>query len=1204
MLHRDVARLLRLLGMPHEQKASKSRFDVMGPFTANTRSPGGSMIARHRLLSARGWAVISVPYFLWEELTDDVRGAWLLQEIERARQSRAAAAALPADDFGLQLQAIHEGTELSSLYRSVFFMVHTPSQMPVRYVGVYTDGGADMQLRQYSVDNMFSPNNWESYCSAGVANINAIGMLLAESCFMVDQEQECYRGYLLRRLLPATQAFYSNLGFDAAGVPAGELLAAHSVMERLAKRTTAELEGRLAEFFDRLLQGDPLGLMLLHGVCDEELQRERQLLAHTVDRMPQRHTRKMIVDSPPDQPLVQLVLPQALAANASDRTHVGVFRELLISRKGAYSCPVSSGVIFAVNAEAREHSTEPLDAYSRDLLAAMADLVGNPVSKVCCDLKSKSDVLAACRSGALPEPAACFACDAGVWIEFEPAWPPPAVVSAAAPLQVGAPRPVVWFHFFTHTEAHNLRLYRANGGHSDAALPQAIWDEEGPWAREICLGTNPEEDEDGAALGEVPPPVVPPPPPPPGDPPAEQAAQEEAMEAADAAAAGTPASGAALARMLVFAVMASALEQVQAGPGGVVTPDMLATEVAEAAGAGDAGPAHAGMAVGSDDGSAESEEMPDGDISDEEAQLADMEHDMEGLDDHMGTYLTGGRNTLEIKLKHFRAGSAVLVKLVDQENLMTEFEDEHEAPNIDRSSGAGGAARRSKLSCALLAALPYAAAAGAGLLLLTGKGSINQDLLPGWAARAYDAAAAIQIALLPALAALALLAAALAAWRRERARCFLLDFACYKPPDHCKVDLDCFLEGSRNFGKFSEEALEFQERISQRNGLSYGETYLPDALHMKPPIINMEMAREEARMVLFGSIQEVLERTGLTPKDIDILVVNCSLFNPTPSLSAMIVNHFKMRSDLISYNLAGMGCSAGVIAIGLAERLLRSEPGKYALVVSTENITQNWYLGSDRSMLIPNTLFRMGGAAMVLTNRLDEAARAKYELQHVVRVHLGADDKAYRCVYQREDDAGVVGVELNRDLVKVASKALERNLTRMGPLVLPLGEKLRFALNLAARKLLGMKLKPYVPDFRRAFNHFCLHAGGRGVIEGLGKQLNLNRKQVEPSFNSLYWYGNTSSASVWYALSYIEACQGVRAGETVWQVGFGSGFKCNSAVWKARRTIRDNRHAAWAHMVNGNLDCVWKYLEANSTPDMYGKASEECNGTAATNGKH
>ena len=81
-------------------------------------------------------------------------------------------------------------------------------------------------------------------------------------------------------------------------------------------------------------------------------------------------------------------------------------------------------------------------------------------------------------------------------------------------------------------------------------------------------------------------------------------------------------------------------------------------------------------------------------------------------------------------------------------------------------------------------------------------------------------------------------------------------------------------------------------------------------------------------------------RAGLHPRDIDILVVNCSLFNPTPSLSAMIVNHFKMRGDVLSYNLAGMGCSAGVIAIGLAQRMLRTEPGKYALVVSTENITQ------------------------------------------------------------------------------------------------------------------------------------------------------------------------------------------------------------------------------------------------------------------------
>ena len=59
---------------------------------------------------------------------------------------------------------------------------------------------------------------------------------------------------------------------------------------------------------------------------------------------------------------------------------------------------------------------------------------------------------------------------------------------------------------------------------------------------------------------------------------------------------------------------------------------------------------------------------------------------------------------------------------------------------------------------------------------------------------------------------------------------------------------------------------------------------------------------------------------------VDILIVNCSLFNPTPSLSAMIVNHFRMKSNVVSYNLSGMGCSAGVIAISLAKELLQVPP--------------------------------------------------------------------------------------------------------------------------------------------------------------------------------------------------------------------------------------------------------------------------------------
>ena len=75
------------------------------------------------------------------------------------------------------------------------------------------------------------------------------------------------------------------------------------------------------------------------------------------------------------------------------------------------------------------------------------------------------------------------------------------------------------------------------------------------------------------------------------------------------------------------------------------------------------------------------------------------------------------------------------------------------------------------------------------------------------------------------------------------------------------------------------------------------------------------------------------------------------------------------------------------------EALLQRFPTRRALTWCAA--AQNCYTGADKSMLIPNTLFRVGGAAVILTNRVTERRRAKYELQHVIRVHMGHIDMAY-----------------------------------------------------------------------------------------------------------------------------------------------------------------------------------------------------------------
>lgn len=398
---------------------------------------------------------------------------------------------------------------------------------------------------------------------------------------------------------------------------------------------------------------------------------------------------------------------------------------------------------------------------------------------------------------------------------------------------------------------------------------------------------------------------------------------------------------------------------------------------------------------------------------------------------------------------------------------------------------------------------------------------------------------------------------------------YLVDYACYRPPDRLQVPYHRFMEHSRLCGQFNDSALEFQRKILERSGLGE-ETYLPESLHFLPPSPSMAYARKEAEQVMFGALDALFRNTGVKPRDISILVVNCSLFNPTPSLSAMIVNHYKLRSNIKTFNLGGMGCSAGVIAVDLARDLLQVHRSTYAVVVSTENITQNWYFGNRKSMLIPNCLFRVGGAAVLFSNRSADRRRSKYRLVHVVRTHRGADDKAFRCVYQEQDDDAKVGVSLSKDLMAIAGGALKTNITTLGPLVLPISEQLLFFATLVAKKLFNAKVKPYIPDFKLAFDHFCIHAGGRAVIDELEKNLQLLPVHVEPSRMTLHRFGNTSSSSIWYELAYIEAKGRMRRGHRVWQIAFGSGFKCNSAVWQALRNVKPSPNSPWE-------DCIDRY---------------------------
>ncbi|KAI9076693.1 hypothetical protein K1719_041333 [Acacia pycnantha] len=400
---------------------------------------------------------------------------------------------------------------------------------------------------------------------------------------------------------------------------------------------------------------------------------------------------------------------------------------------------------------------------------------------------------------------------------------------------------------------------------------------------------------------------------------------------------------------------------------------------------------------------------------------------------------------------------------------------------------------------------------------------------------------------------------------------YLVDYSCLKPPGSCRVPFSLFLENSSLIG-FDEESVSFMAKILTSSGQSE-ETCLPPALHCIPPKIHQSESIKEAQMVVFPVIDDLLAKTNLSPLDIDILIFNCSGFCPVPSLSSIVINKYSLRSDIKSYNISGMGCTASAIGVDLAMHLLSVHKNSNAILISTEILSTGWYSGNERSKLVINCLFRMGSAAILLSNKKEAKRSSKYRVISTLRTHMGFDDQAYTSAFREEDSQGNLGVTLQGDLLKVAGETLRTNITNLGLEILPFSEKFWYVVRVLKKKITmnksegGSIIQP--PNFKTVISHFCLPCSGRAVIREIGKGLRLAERDMEAALMTLHRFGNQSSSSLWYELGYLEGKERVKKGDKVWQFGMGSGTKCCSVVLECvRPIIGESNKGPWAGCIH------------------------------------
>ncbi|XP_065871489.1 3-ketoacyl-CoA synthase 19-like [Euphorbia lathyris] len=395
-------------------------------------------------------------------------------------------------------------------------------------------------------------------------------------------------------------------------------------------------------------------------------------------------------------------------------------------------------------------------------------------------------------------------------------------------------------------------------------------------------------------------------------------------------------------------------------------------------------------------------------------------------------------------------------------------------------------------------------------------------------------------------------------YQKRKSSCYMLHYECYKAPEERRLDTDSCARvvlRNKNLG-LEEYRFLFQTICNSGIGeATYAPKNVVEGREESPSLYDAYLEIDE---IVFGTIDKVFEKTGISPSEIDILVVNVSLFSPSPSLTSRVVNRYKMRDDIKSFNMSGMGCSASLVAVELVQQLFKTYTNKLALVVSTESIGSNWYCGKEKSMMLSNCLFRAGGCSMLLTNNSALKHRAILKLNHLVRTHIGSNDEAYGCCIQVEDDCGYGGFLLTRSLTKAASKAFTMNLKVLVPKILPAAELLRYVFRyMRQNKSKNTSLDYTSLNLKTGVEHFCIHPGGKAVIEGLGKSLGLDDYDLEPARMALHRFGNTSAGGLWYVLGYMEAKKRLKKGDRILMISLGAGFKCNNCVWEVMKDLED-----------------------------------------------
>lgn len=318
-------------------------------------------------------------------------------------------------------------------------------------------------------------------------------------------------------------------------------------------------------------------------------------------------------------------------------------------------------------------------------------------------------------------------------------------------------------------------------------------------------------------------------------------------------------------------------------------------------------------------------------------------------------------------------------------------------------------------------------------------------------------------------------------------------------PQHCHQQMDIlhFMQLVYAANETDKRKMRFlyqQSEIKQRYSViaDYSKAvedwkFYPHTENLEPfPSLEqrMNVYNKQAPLLSVDAIRKCLHHEHESEKITHLITVSCTGMS-APGLDLQVMELMDLQKNIFRTSINFMGCYAAIHALKIADVICRADQNAQVLIVCTELCTLHFQREVTMNNIASSLLFGDGSAAALMVP--DENRHEGLHLDHFYSevIPKGKRDMAW----------------------ELSSNGFLMTLSSYVPDLIEEGFD----------SIVDKALKSENAG-KENISHWCIHPGGKRILEAIHKSLHFSNGQLSSSYKVLNEFGNLSSASILFVM--------------------------------------------------------------------------------------